>query len=198
VTAQVEGQPPVAAATTLPGASLGGQEEASALADQAAAAVSAELATEFDPAPAVAAVAVVEPDAPAPEPSFAASVELSPEAFAELWPAVLESLQDEAPHLAAVLQSARPSQVAESELTIAWPESASFFKRKAEDPASKETIVRAIRAVTGTSLRLAYELRGDAEIAAEPAVPRMSEEELVNRFVEEFDAEVLPAEEESA
>jgi len=198
VTAQVEGQPPVAAATTLPGASRGGQEEASALAEEAAAAVSAELATEADPAPAVAAVAVVDPDAPTPEPSFAASVELSPQAFAEVWPAVLSSLQEEAPHLAAVLQSARPSQVADSELTIAWPESASFFKRKAEDPASKETIVRAIRAVTGSSLRLAYELRDDSELAAEPSATTLSEEELVNRFVEEFDAEVLPAEEESS
>jgi DNA polymerase-3 subunit gamma/tau len=168
------------------------------MADDAATAVSAELATEDDPAPAVAAVAVVEPDAPAPEPSFAAGVELSPEAFAELWPAVLESLQEEAPHLAAVLQSAQPSSVDASELTIAWPESAGFFKRKAEDPASKETIVRAIRAVTGTSLRLAYELRDDAAIASAPSAPRLSEEELVNRFVEEFDAEVLPSEEESA
>ncbi len=109
------------------------------MAEQAAAAVSAELATEADPAPAVAAVAVVEPDAPAPEPSFSAAVELSPEAFAELWPAVLESLQDEAPHLAAVLQSAHPASVDDGELTLAWPETAGFFKRKAEDPASKET-----------------------------------------------------------
>jgi DNA polymerase-3 subunit gamma/tau len=198
ITAQVEGQPPVAASTTLPGGAEGRRHEARAMADDAAAAVSADLATEGDPAPAVAAVAVVEPDAPAPEPSFAASVELSPEAFAEVWPAVLESLQEEAPHLAAVLQSASPSSVDESELTIAWPESAGFFKRKAEDPASKETIVRAIRAVTGTSLRLAYELRDDAAIAAAPSTPRLSEEELVNRFVEEFDAEVLPSEEESA
>ena len=117
---------------------------------------------------------------PAPE-----RVAPTPEAFAELWPAVLESLQEEAPHLAAVLQTARPSQVADSELTIAWPESAGFFKRKAEDPASKEKIVRAIHAVTGTSLRLAYELRDDAELAAAP-VERLSEEELVKRFVEEF------------
>jgi DNA polymerase III subunit gamma/tau len=198
VTAQVAGQPPVAAATTLPGGSEGGQDHARAMADEAASAVSEELATEADPAPAVAAVAVVEPEAPAAEPSFSASVELSPAAFAELWPAVLESLQEEAPHLAAVLQSAQPSQVDESELTIAWPESAGFFKRKAEDPASKETIVRAIRAVTGTSLRLAYELRDDAALAAAPSAPRLSEEELVNRFVEEFDAEVLPPEEESS
>ena len=169
-----------------------------ARAEEAAAAVSAELATEDDPAPAVAAVAVVEPDAPAPEPSFAAGVELSPEALAELWPAVLESLRDEAPLLAAVLHGARPAAVDDGELTLAWPESAGFFKRKAEDPASKETIARVIRAVTGSSLRLAFELRDDAALAAGPAAaPQLTEEELVNRFVEEFDAEVLPPEEES-
>jgi DNA polymerase-3 subunit gamma/tau len=197
VTAQVEGQPPVAAATTLPGASAG-QAEATARAEEAAAAVSAELATESDPAPAVAAVAVVEPDAPAPEPSFAAGVELTHEALAELWPAVLESLQDESPLLAAVLQGARPAGVADDELTLAWPESSGFFKRKAEDPANKETIARVIRAVTGSSLRLAFELRDEAALAAEAAAtPQLSEEELVDRFVEEFDAEVLPPEEES-
>jgi len=194
----VEGQPPVAAATTLPGAAHGGQEHATARAERAAAAVSAELATEADPAPAVAAIAVIEPDAQAPEPSFAAGVELSPGALAELWPAVLESLGEEAPLLAAVLQSARPSGVDGGELTLAWPESAGFFKRKAEDPASKETIARVIRALTGSSLRLAYELRDDAALAeSAPAAPQLTEEELVNRFVEEFDAEVLPPEEES-
>jgi DNA polymerase-3 subunit gamma/tau len=103
---------------------------------------------------------------------------------------VLESLQEDAPHLAAVLASARPAGVGDGELTLAWPEASGFFKRKAEDPASKETIVRAIRAVTGTSLRLAYELRDEAAMeAASPAAPRMTEEELVSRFVEEFDAE---------
>ena len=195
VTAQVEGQPPVAAAATLPGGSAGGRAEASARAEEAAAAVSAELATEADPAPVVAAVAVVEPDAPAPEPSFAAAVELSPDVLAELWPAVLESLADEAPMLAAVLQGARPAGVDGGELTLAWPESSALFKRKAEDPASKETIARVIRAVTGSSLRLAYELRDDAALATGPAAPQLTEEELVNRFVEEFDAEVLPEEE---
>ncbi len=54
-----------------------------------------------------------------------------------------------------------------------------------------------IRAVTGSSLRLAFELRDDAALAAGPAAPQLTEEELVNRFVEEFDAEVLPPEEES-
>jgi DNA polymerase-3 subunit gamma/tau len=197
ITAQVAGQPPVAAATTLPGAAEGGPEAASARAEKAAAAVSAELATEGDPAPAVAAVAVVEPDAPAPEASFSAAVALDPDALSELWPAVLQTLQEEAPMLAAALQGARPAGVDGGELTLAWPESAGFAKRKAEDPTSKETIARVIRAVTGSSLRLAFELRDDAALAAGPAAPQLTEEELVDRFVDEFDAEVLPPEEES-
>jgi len=39
--------------------------------------------------------------------------------------------------------------------------------------------------------------RAGAALAAAPAAPQLTEEELVNRFVEEFDAEVLPPEEES-
>ncbi len=189
VTAQVEGQPPVAAATTLPGTPEGGQAEASARAEEVAAAVSAELETDN-----VTAIAVVEPDAPGGEPSIATAVDLSPEAFAELWPAVVESLQEESPVLAAVVQAAHPGRLSDGELTLAWPEADSFYKRKAEDPASKDTIVRALRTVTGSSLRLALELRDAGEIAVERAAstPKLSEEELVNRFVEEFDAEVLP------
>jgi DNA polymerase III subunit gamma/tau len=192
ISAQVEGQPPVAAATTLPGAPATGRQGATELAEEAAAAVSAELATERDPAPAVAAVAVVEPDAPAPEPSFSAGVELSLDAFAELWPAVLSSLEGDAPMLAALLQTARPAGLGGKDLTLAWPESSGFLKRKAEDPANKELISQAIRAVTGSSLRLAYELRDASEIAVERRGPQLSEEELVDRFVQEFDAEVLP------
>ena len=53
-----------------------------------------------------------------------------------------------------------------------------------------------------TAQRLAFHvLRASAEdanaLAAGPAAPQLSEEELVSRFVEEFDAEVLPPEEES-
>jgi DNA polymerase-3 subunit gamma/tau len=103
--------------------------------------------------------------------------------------------------LAALLQTARPAGLGGKDLTLAWPESSGFLKRKAEDPANQELISQAIRAVTGSSLRLAYELRTDGELAAATAgreAPALSEEELVNRFVEEFDAEVLPPEEGSS
>ena len=190
VSAQVEDQPPVAATATVPGTPDGGATEAQAAAEEAAAAVSKELATEADPAPVVAAVAVVEPDAEAPAPSFAAGVELSLESFAELWPAVLESLEGESPMLAAMLREARPAELADEGLTLVWPESAAFSKRAAEDPAKRELIAQSIRAVTGASLRLAHELRADHEIA--PAEAPLSDDELVARFKAEFDAEELP------
>jgi DNA polymerase III subunit gamma/tau len=198
VSAQPEGQPRVAAATTLPGAGPRGAEEVQAAVEEAAAAASAELATEDDPAPTVAAVAVVEPDAAAPVPTFSAGVELSLDAFGELWPAVLDHLSAETPMLAALLQGARPAALAGEGLTLAWPETSAFLKRKAEDPANRTRIAEAIRTVTGSSLRLAYELSGgDGAAPGAPAAARVSEEELVERFMAEFDAEELPHEEET-
>jgi DNA polymerase-3 subunit gamma/tau len=91
--------------------------------------------------------------------------------------------------------------LADQGLTLAWPESAAFSKRQAEEPAKKELIAQAIRAVTGASLKLAHELRADhddvvsAAGLASPAEPQLSESELVARFMAEFDAEELPPEE---
>ena len=196
VTAQIEGQPPVAASTSLPGAPAVTAQEAQAAADQAAAAVAAEIATEADPSPAVAAVAVVDPAAPGTAPTFSAGVELSLESFGDVWPAVVDSLRSEAPMLASLLEDAQPAALADQGLTLAWPESSAFLKRKAEDPTNRELIAGAIRAVTGSSLRLAYELRADHEVVAQAAAaaPELSEEELVERFKREFEAEELPPE----
>ncbi len=185
VSAQVEDQPPVAATTTLPGAPAGGAPGAQALADEAAADVAQEIATEADPAPVVTAVAVVEPDAPAPDPAFA----LSLDSFAEIWPAVLERIEGESSRLAALLRQAQPLELTETDLTLAWPESAAFSKRQAEDPEKRDLIAQSIRAVTGTSLRLALEIRDQVEPAEETS---LSDDDLVDRFKAEFDAEELP------
>jgi DNA polymerase-3 subunit gamma/tau len=138
-------------------------------------------------------VAVVDREAEA-EPRFAAGAELSLEAFGSLWPAVIDSLKAEAPMLAGLLEDAQPAALADTGLTLAWPESSAFSKRKAEDPANRDLIAGAIRAVTGTSLRLAYELRSDAEVVAAATAPALSEDDLVQRFKDEFDAEELPPE----
>jgi DNA polymerase-3 subunit gamma/tau len=143
------------------------------------------------------AVAAVPAERPAPEaaveesPAAVAAVavvdgELTLEALAEQWPAVLESLRAESPMVAAALEDARPAALAGEGLTLIWPQSAVLSKRKAEDPATRELIARAVRAVTGTSLRLAYEVSADAEPAVQAT---LSEEELVERLVQEFDAQ---------
>jgi DNA polymerase-3 subunit gamma/tau len=187
IAAQVAGQP-VAVSATLPGAPAHPQD-AQRAADDAAAAVAQELATEADPAPAVTATATVEPEAPAPAPSL----ELSLEAFGDVWPAVVDSLREETPMLAAALDVAAPAAVGEQGVTLAWPESSAFLKRKAEDPANRELIVKAIRSVTGSSLRLVYELR-EGHMQPVAAAPQLSEEDLVKRFKAEFDAVELPPE----
>jgi len=132
---------------------------------------------------------VIEPDAPGAEPVVAA-VGLDLDGFAELWPAVIESIQGERPLLAEHLKVARPAALGDGELTLAWAETHGLSKRKAEDLTNRELIGRAIRAVTGASLRLAHELRADAPEAT--AAVTLSEDELIERFVEEFEAEILP------
>jgi DNA polymerase III subunit gamma/tau len=179
VSAQVEDQPPVAASTTLPGAPESGNPEAQKAAEEVAASVSEELQHDAN----VTAVAVVEPDAPTPsEPAL----ELSLDAFADMWPAVIESLESDYALLAALLREATPLELTGEGLTLAWPESAAFSKRQAEDPAKRELLAESIRAVTGASLRLAFELRADEEVA--PAGETVDEDELVDRFKREFSA----------
>ncbi len=136
-----------------------------------------------EPEPTAVAVAVVESEG-----------ELSLEAFTQMWPAVVESLGSESPRLAAILQEARPTALADRDLTIVWPESAAFSKRQAEDPEKRELIAQTIRSVTGASLRLAYELGAELQPAE-----ALSEDELVARFKHEFGAveESPPKEEES-
>ncbi len=89
--------------------------------------------------------------------------------------------------LAALLSDARPVAVGEQELTLAFPGGAAFLKRKAEQEDYRRVAGEALKAVTGRRLALRYELRDDEE---EPeGEPVLSGEELVQRFMEEFDAE---------
>ena len=115
--------------------------------------------------------------------------------FAEMWPAVLEALGQESAMLAAALQAAQPARLESGELTLAWPGTHGLHRRKAEDLSNRDAIARAIRAVTGTSLRLAHEIR--AEAGDQPTSPTLSEDELIERFQKEFDAEILSDEDES-
>ena len=151
---------------------------------------------EVDGAPPVTAVAVVEPGGAISEPEVHVGVELDLPGMAELWPAVLAEVQ-ERPMVRALIENARPSKLDGGELTLSWAESSAFYKRKAEDPDCRDQIARAIRTVTGSSLRLAYALAEDDAEHGRDDVPPLSEDELIDTFMREFDAEELPAEEES-
>jgi hypothetical protein len=114
----------------------------------------------------------------------------------ELWPAVLDAVRGENAMLAAVLAEARPVAIGGEEAAFAFPPGAAFAKRKAESDANRRVVAEALRALGGVALRPRYELReldpGEAPplAVAEPE-PTFSGDELVGRFVAEFDAEEL-------
>ncbi len=105
-----------------------------------------------------------------------------------LWPRVVEQVRAENALLAALLADAQPIVVGERDLTLAFPAGAAFLKRKAEQDEHRRAAAEALAAVSGYRLTLRYELRDTQE---DDAVPILSGEELVRRFLEEFDAEEM-------
>jgi DNA polymerase-3 subunit gamma/tau len=120
-----------------------------------------------------------------PVPALALTVDEA----AKLWPAVVDTVRQGNAMLAALLADARAIAIGERELTLAFPTGAAFLKRKAEQDDNRRVAAEAWRTVSGQSLSLRYELRDSDE---EPTdAPALSGEELVRRFIEEFDAEEI-------
>ena len=151
---------------------------------------------DFKGPPAAAAVTPApEPPVPAPAP---APVDLPPEPVAAvprdiesifgLWPAVVELVRSEHALLGACIDEARPVEVDGEELTLAYPFSAAFYKKKAEDPANRAAVGEALGALAGGRWRLRYELRDTPEPAEGEGRGGRSQEEWVARFIDEFDA----------
>jgi DNA polymerase III subunit gamma/tau len=105
-----------------------------------------------------------------------------------LWPAVVEKVRNENAMVAALLADAQPVAIGERHLTLAFPAGAAFLKRKAEQDEHRRLAAEALAAASGHRLTLRYELRDTAD---ERANPVLSGEELVRRFLEEFDAEEI-------
>ncbi len=139
-----------------------------------------------------AASAQSPPKAAAQSPPDAPPVELDLERIQRLWPAVVENVAAENAMLSAILARARPVRCAGHDLTLAFPESAEFLKRKAESQASRQALTAAIDAVAGTRVAVAYELREDrvGQAVGEDDVS-LSGEEWVQRFMTAFDAEEI-------
>ena len=141
------------------------------------------------PAPDEAPVAAAN-GAPAADEAVAAAPHQGPpelETVAACWPAVIELVRQENQLLASVLADARPVSLTEQDVTLAFPSDRAFYKRKAEQDDNRRTTAEALRSVIGTMLRLRYELRDEADLPA--AADGLSQEELVKRLVEEFDAQ---------
>ena len=171
------------AADETPGA--GAPEEASASPSPAA----PDVAAAPEPPPVAAA--------PAPPPVAPATASPPPsdlEAALASWQAVVDLVRTDNAMLAGALDAARPVAVDGASLTLAFPSGASFLKRKAEQDDYRRAAAEALKAVTGQRLALRYELR-DVVHTDQPVAAVLSGEELVRRFVEEFDAEEILDEE---
>jgi DNA polymerase-3 subunit gamma/tau len=172
--------PPAAAATD-------GARQDEAATPAAHAAIAPEPVRPSEPASA----AVPEPEpVPAPEP-VSDPVPRDIESVYALWPAVVELVRSEHALLGAVIGEARPVAVDGEELTLAYPFTAEFYKKKAEDPANRAAVGEALGALAGGRWRLRYELRETPASEDGGAAGGRSEEEWVARFKEEFDAEEL-------
>jgi len=161
------------------------------------------------PSTAAAMAAVAAPTEPAPEPEHApepvpappppaAAGVLDLAALRELWPAVVDAVRSENALLAAALEKAQPVELADGEATFAFSREESFFKGTAEREEHRQRVAETVRSLAGVALRPRYELRelAEVELPGMPAPVAPTDEELVDRFVAEFDAEELIDDEE--
>jgi DNA polymerase-3 subunit gamma/tau len=124
---------------------------------------------------------IVSAPAPADDPLEISTV-------AACWPAVIDIVRQENAMLAALLADARPVALVGHDVTVAFPSGKGFAKRKAEQDDYRRATAEALRSLVGTTLVLRYELRDELPAPTEGG-DGISQEELVKRLVEEFDAQ---------
>jgi DNA polymerase III subunit gamma/tau len=191
---------PVAAAETPPAAA-----EQPPAADPVAAAEQPAAAQQA-PAAEQRAQAQPSPSSPSPtrEPAAAQALSADPteprgavavaeqptlDAIRSLWPAVLESLRADKGALAASLSEAQPVELRGKQLVVAFDQEDGFNRRMADHPGDRTAVEEALRHLAGADLKIAYEHRDLGNDDHEPQPP--SEDELVNRFKDAFDAEEI-------
>jgi hypothetical protein len=168
---------PAAAAPPAPAPARSSAPAAPQPAPRAPQAASAVAVADSEPARSTATVALAEPTI---------------EAFQAVWPAVLEAVRAENQLLGALLSEARPLELRDGEVVIAFSEHEAFKRKMADGRQNRTTVEEAIRSLAGSGLRVCFELRPLDEVApGGVAAPPPSENELVARFVAEFDAEEI-------
>ena len=172
---QVSAQPPQARR---------GDPQAAGLSDASPSVPEATETTERDGEPTArsAAAAVVE------EP-----VDL--ERVVSLWPAVVDQVRDSGSELlSTVFAVARPvaldTEGSGQALKVGFPPSAAFNKRKAEAQEARDRLAAAVQTIVGERLRPVYVLlEADDVLDVVGEKGELSEEELIARLKDEFDAE---------
>jgi hypothetical protein len=111
--------------------------------------------------------------------------------MAAIWPAVRDAVCAENQMVGIAISDARPVELRENELVVAFAREDRFNQRQAALPEHRAIVEDAVRGLAGRPLRVSFELRDlepeDAEAVARPP----SEDEIVARFVTEFDAEEI-------
>jgi DNA polymerase-3 subunit gamma/tau len=142
-----------------------------------------------------AAAAAVEPQpepepTPEPEPEPVAVAEAAPGAvdvdqLRQLWPAVVDQVRSENAMVGACLEAARPLRIEGDRLTICFPVMGGFSRKTVEK--NRELVQTALRALTGTSFGLDYEMRDD-DSEDSPLAAALSEDELIERLKRDYGA----------
>jgi len=97
--------------------------------------------------------------------------------------------------LGALLTEAQPVGFEDDRLVLVYPQSASFSKRKVEDPANQDRILEALRLITGRPVRIRVQLgETPAQSTASPGdrKPELDEDKIIEQFKDVFDAEDEP------
>lgn len=117
------------------------------------------------------------------------------DAVIELWPAVIELVGAGHALCGAVIADTRPVGLVGEELTVGFPTSAAFLKKKAEDPSNRQIVTDALRQLAGGRWRISYELHADLDGDGGQGASRpLTEDEWIERFKSELDAEEIEIE----
>jgi DNA polymerase-3 subunit gamma/tau len=117
------------------------------------------------------------------------------ERVVSLWPAVVDQVRDSGSELlSTVFAAARPvaldTEGSGPALTVGFPPSAAFNKRKAEAQEARDRLADAVQTIVGERLRPVYVLlEADDVVDVVGDKGELSEDELIARLKTEFDAE---------
>jgi DNA polymerase-3 subunit gamma/tau len=136
-----------------------------------------------------------DPESSDPEPRDPSTEALDLERLTTVWPALVDQLRESGSEvLSHVLSAARPVAVdmEGAVLKVGFPAGAAFNKRKAEAAEARDRLADAVRTLVGERLRPVFVLlEGEEYEGAAPGEPSLSEDELLEHLMTEFDAEEL-------